>query len=341
MSVYHKTAGESNSLYITGIRKALTEKQLDCDHLPMRLKTIEAFEKHLIQSSPEHRSPIYLLLIEDPFERRYYAEKIYRFLQKECKELSLEKGKDALSHLFASQHRLVVIDPCEEMKSLISELSYISPGTRVVLGAPSIEKDLCHQIEKIGIVLDLLDEKPWEKKSRFQEEALKLVKRERKTIAPEALSLLVEMTSTFPFLKNEIDKVITYVGSKTEITLADVKAIGCKEGEDSSWEIAEALVLGTDTKMPICKDTSTLLNLLWQVRYYANLALQWKVDNAPPKELKGSRLERFRKRVEKKNTQYFLNIERALFDLEVKAKDGAKDPQGLWKELLIDIASLT
>ncbi|MBS0585044.1 MAG: hypothetical protein JSR76_01930 [Verrucomicrobia bacterium] len=307
----------------------------------MRLKTIEAFEKHLIQSAPEHRSSIYCLLIEDSFERKYYSEKIYRFLQREQKELTLEKGREALSHLFAAGKRLIMIDPCEEITSLLKEIAYLPPGTKVVLGLSSLEKEAGHTLERLGVIVDLLDEKPWERKSRFQEEVVKWLKREKRVMPSEALTMFMGGAVSLAFLKNEFDKLLSYVGGRSEITLQDVKAICTSEEEDSLWEIAEDLVFKRDSKLPACKDTASFLSLLWQMRYYANLALTWKIENAPPKELKGARLERFRKRIDLMNTSYLLHMQELLFNFELKAKTAATKPQGLWEELLIGVASLT
>lgn len=97
--------------------------------------------------------------------------------------------------------------------------------------------------EKTGVVLDLLEEKPWEKEKRLAEEIYSQVSASQKRIAPDAVQLLLERVGAeSASLHSEIEKLLCFVGEKKIIERSDVLQIIAGEKEEAFWKIAEAIV---------------------------------------------------------------------------------------------------
>jgi len=161
--------------------------------------------------------------------------------------LSLETLSAALrtQSLFGGDKLVIVNDfevPAKEQDALISFLKSLPPGLKVVFCARSIDKrsriykffvDRCETAEFKTFA-------PWE-----QEELLGWIRQRAqaagKKISADAARALREITgANLRLLAGEVEKLVTYLGARPEISEADVLALAAS-GETSAFSLMDAL----------------------------------------------------------------------------------------------------
>jgi DNA polymerase III delta subunit len=185
-------------------------------------------------------------------------------------------------------------------------------------------------VENVGVVLDLLTEKPWEREKRMQQTLENLVHTAGKTIAPNAISSLMEGQDLEEgILAREVEKLICYSGDLGHITAADVAAICTPNRSFAVWQTAEKVVWEKKGSL----DEEHFHALLPALRSQLQLGLKIATllaENAPQEEWSSLFPKVFPKTLEKRTrdasplgVRYFARGIEALFDIELKSRTGS------------------
>ncbi len=226
-----------------------------------------------------------------------------------------------------------------------------SPKAFLVLGAESSKffSDLYGQGKKELVLLDMTEEKPWDKEKRLQQEVFQSVKDLGKTITPGALSRLMSGSGGDALnLESELNKIVSYVGDRTSIVEADVLAIGCSSPSAVGWQQAEGLVWdGSFTADEV--DVSFLLALLGQVRYILQQARQvgWHLGQKKGTEeilkemnLRSAQFQKISERLRGRSLIFFEKALECVYELEVLLKNSTLAPDFMLDFLKIKFTHL-
>ena len=327
----------------------------------MKYQTAAAFENHLSETFPGHIAPCYVIVSPCDFERRLMLGKIITLLQK--KESSaqlirvdaLESCADAvLDRLSApslfSPTTLVVVDPANHLKEIGKLAPYLekpAQGTYLLMGALAFKplSELYQKGKKVMVVLDLSDEKPWERERRLRDWIVQEAKKEGKMLQADAAAALMEnIGADMPGLYQELQKLLCYAAEKTVITRGDVEKVSVKSADSSGWQLAEAVIwrregIGHHHFL----DPSFFFLFLGQLRYSLTQGAQIQ-DLLTQKRgaeigkhlpnLRPQMLDKLIPQASRLPPRYFEKALSALFQMELDAKSSALD-QGLLLERFI------
>lgn len=301
----------------------------------MKLKSVLAFEKQLREAAPVHFSKIYVVLVSDPFERKFYVQKLFSFLSHYKPKLVFRNGEEFLEEGLFSEERLVHLESERDLKHLAQDVTVVFSGEKC-------SNSFYTSIEKEVVCLDLTGEKPWEKKERQLEELQKIVKQGQKTISLQVANRLIEQVgSDFATLKNEVEKLLLFVGDRKSIEEKDIETITKSEKEVTAWQIAEALVWKSKgIKRQEFKDLSEVLALIALVRHHLYLGIQICRGGEMP-NLRKNQMELYLPFCQKVGSLYFMERLTILFEWEVKAKSNSFDATTLWDLIVIHYDTLS
>ena len=254
-----------------------------------------------------------------------------------CREIS-----DALlsPSLFGGE-AVVVLEGGEKLgkkeQETLAECARIALTSGYLLSSVKTKVPFLSLFEKVGVVLDLLEEKPWEKEKRLIEEIHARVSASQKKIAPDAVSLLLEQLGPhLAFLDTEIDKLLCFVGEKKIIESSDISAISSFNEEESFWKIAEEIVWER-TNPSI--DASLFHGLILALRSQLQVGMKITelVDHKVPREEWGPFLPRlWPKLLEKRTSQalalghaYFQRGLDLLFEIELLSRSSSSQEEAL------------
>jgi len=245
---------------------------------------------------------------------------------------------------------IVIVDHIEKLKksacdALAQYLTSPSPRIFLVLGGASLKglADLYQKGKKELVILDLSEEKPWDRKTRLRQWLIQEAARSQKSLAFALIDYFLEEIGTdMQNLHQELDKLISFVGERREIDLKDAMAVCISCKTDTSWQVAENVVWGDlhGAKNDGARDLSFLLPLIGQIRYQLQLGLQMAcliqenksfpeiVQSIP--HLKIRSLEKNAGVARTRGTKFFKEGLNFLFDLELSLKNGAHSPELMW-----------
>ncbi|MBS0626490.1 MAG: hypothetical protein JSS32_10620 [Verrucomicrobia bacterium] len=244
----------------------------------MKYQNVKAFQKHLESAAPHHLSRVYLIAVPDDFERRRILDSIVSLLLAPDQPVfRLSAAEASLSELFTAidspslfgPEPIGLIDELEKLtkkngQGLIDLISRPQSSGYLILGSRT-KSPFYSAAEKAGVILDLSDEKPWEKEKRFTEHLIDRAKQTGKRLAPDVPALLFErIDKEIALLEKELDKLICFVGEKSTIDKNDVLQISASNRSHTLWQIAEEMVWeGGD---PDSIDTSSFHGLIPSLR---------------------------------------------------------------------------
>jgi DNA polymerase III subunit delta len=212
-----------------------------------------SFQKHLASAAPHNLCRMYLIAIADDFERVKVIDSIVRFLPPDAMptrfsgaDLELRDLLDALQtmSLFGSEP-VVIVDEVEKIakKPLQTLSDHLSNASRYLLFGTRSKSALASLVEKEGVILDLLEEKAWDKETRLAEQLNTQAKNAGKRLASDAPQLLLERLGTdAALLESEIDKLICYVGERPVISREDILQISPASRQSTLWQTAEEVI---------------------------------------------------------------------------------------------------
>jgi DNA polymerase-3 subunit delta len=216
----------------------------------MRYQNLSSFRNHLNSAAPHHLCRKYLIAMSDDFERNKAIDAVLSFLpgtptRFSGVECDLKQCLDAMYSMSLLGESIVVLDELEklskkEIQTLCDEKG--TPAGYLIFGARS-KTALMPLIEKEGVILDLLEEKPWDKEKRLADELMQRAKQFGKRLDFDAASLLLERLGTdSALLSSEIDKLICFAGEKSQITREEILQISPLSKSATLWQTAEDVV---------------------------------------------------------------------------------------------------
>lgn len=310
----------------------------------MKYQNIKLFEKSLSCSSR-----VYLVVMSSDEERSSLLEKI--LLRATPQEHSVEKFSrdtecriliDALSSpsLFGGE-TVVWVDECEalqkkEVEKLSEFLEKSSLSGYLLLGARG-KTPLSKIVEKIGVVLDMSEEKPWDKEKRLAETVAEMAKNGGKRISSDAIPLLIECAgSDLSLLSREIDKLICYIGDRLTIERTDIFRLCGMHTVETPWQIAEEIVWEGKGSF----DPSGFPPLIFALRAQLQLGLKIATlmeGGVLPSEwgpyfpkIWPRTLEKRKSQVEAKGALYFKKGLEILYKIESLSRNGGALPEALF-----------
>jgi DNA polymerase-3 subunit delta len=222
----------------------------------MRYQNLKSFQKHLSSAAPHNLCRVYLVAIPDDFERAKGIDAILSYLLTPDSpaarftgtDLVLRDLLDALqSPSLLGGDPIVILDEIEKMpkkqaQTLADFLESASLGGYLLLGARA-KSPLAPTVERLGVIFDLLDEKPWDKEKRMMEQLSERAKNAGKRLNPDVVSFLFErLEKDAALLESEIDKLICYVGERASIEREDVLRICSANRTHTLWQMAEEVI---------------------------------------------------------------------------------------------------
>ena len=261
----------------------------------MKWTHLRMFEKHLQESPP---LPLYLVISKEEFDRRYALQSIVEALRKELSTLSIETfdGEEIAKSSFFNElntlsfftpRRAIVIRSAEKIRSsLLKELEHYStnphPSTTLILAAASYSPStsLYKAIESGGAILDLPEEKPWEREKSLVEWLIATAQANQKSLSlATAQAFLQQVGFDKERLSHELDKLCCYVDTRREISAADLQAIVVGGRSEDGWELGKALLQRNPLQAlrlahTLLEQDSDPLSLLAQLRVQFQRSLQ-------------------------------------------------------------------
>ena len=228
----------------------------------MKYSFIHEFEKSIKGTSPENFSSIYLLISKDSFERKEAEGLLIRHLlgegiSKEQAVSVLDGERESIQSILAelsslsffAPRRIVLVQNGEKLdKESLGKLEkYMDsplPNTCLIVSAEAINRatKFYKKGEAAAIVLDIQEEKPWEKENNLVLKLSHWVKQAEKSIDPETARYLVQFAGSDPaVLRSEIEKVCSYVGSRNTISIQDIAAICTGVNTETAWQLGDAI----------------------------------------------------------------------------------------------------
>lgn len=225
----------------------------------MKYSHFAGFEKHLLAASPQNFSNLYVVLAKDENERKLSLSKMKHLFEEQLHtHWQVFHSKESNENeIFAELETLSFLQPCkivhiEEIqhfkKATLERLEqfFTKPpkGLYLILSGSDLKAHpgFYKKAEKIGIILDIAEEKPWEKEKNLQEWLLKEASALGKNMQSSAALLFIKALGSDVFLLlGELNKLCCYVGERREITSEDVKAIASITHQETSWQLGDAL----------------------------------------------------------------------------------------------------
>lgn len=217
----------------------------------MKYQNLKSFQKHLSSAAPHHLCRVYLIAIADDFERTKALDQILaylvnpptRFSGADCSPRDVLDALQSLTLLGGEP--IVVVDEVEKMakKELQRLCDHLNFSSGYALFGARSKTPFAALAEKEGVVLDLLEEKPWDKEKRLAEQLADRAKNAGKRLGADGAQLLFERLGVDPaLLESEIDKLICYVGDRSAITREDILELSPASRTSTLWQMAEEIV---------------------------------------------------------------------------------------------------
>lgn len=338
----------------------------------MKYTNITAFEKHLEGAAPNHFSGIYTILAKEPFVRKQATDCVVAQVLKgdasglsqhlfDAERHSVENVLNELKSIsFFSKKRVIVVqntDSYDKASTLKLEAYCNAPNRSVclVVSASTLNRatTFYKTLEKQGIVLDVPEEKPWEKEKSVADWLNREAIKQGKQLASNVCQILIKQLGTDQMLLSaELAKLICYVGDRKAITENDVHAISSVTNQENGWQLGEAIFRrDASTALRISKglliDGLALIALLRQIRsqfqssfQVCSILAQGGTSADVVKEfpyMRGSILDRNIQQAQSYGMHRFKQGMLAIDETEIQAKNSAIDAEFLAEKLIIKL----
>lgn len=228
----------------------------------MKYSNLRAFEKHLEGAAPQHFAEVYMVVAKEEFARKSAADLLITALLKEEKvpqmavrlfdgeKHSIEEILQDLGALtFFSKKRLVLLQNADSLdKAATGKLehyfSHPNPSVYLVITTASINRatTFYKKAEKAGVILDIAEEKPWEKEKLLAEWLSGAAAKMGKKMEHQICSLfLKQLGMDQVLLEKELEKLVCYLGERKEILPQDIAAICSSVNVENAWQLGEAI----------------------------------------------------------------------------------------------------
>ncbi len=228
----------------------------------MKYTNVKAFEKHLDDADCKLLADVYAVIGKEAFEVKTAVDKLIKVLLKAQKnpEFALKTYdgekllfEDLIEELhslpFFSEKRVILIQNADNLsKTEIARLEdyFLNPNRTLclIISATAINRatNFYKKLEKAGIILDIAEEKSWEREKSSKEWIFAKVSSEKKKIGPEAINALQKQIGVDQAtLHQEIEKLICFIGDRNEITLQDIQLISTSLNTENAWQLCDAI----------------------------------------------------------------------------------------------------
>lgn len=336
----------------------------------MKYQNLAAFEKHLKQAAQVQLARVFLIVSPCSYERKKIAEKILAAIQLkegavDChkQDGSVDEVKEWLDSLnttsLLSARQALFLDGIDKLKKnglapLADYAAKPSPFSYLLLGASAGKAlaELYTKGKKELVACDLSDEKPWDRKDRLKRMLVEYAAQGGKRIHGDALDELIEAVGlSLPGLEQEVDKLIAYAGSRSDLTAADVCALCAAHTSPTLWQLADAIAWKeTPPIVEESVDLGLLLPLLSQLRTQfqhglaASLLLERGTSPAQIApyipSIKPAALDKVLSGARARKSAFFKRALNVIFDVELLAKNSAFEPALLLDLLLSKLTLL-
>lgn len=312
----------------------------------MKYVNLSSFQKHLKDASPDNLCLVYLISIVDDFERTKVIDQIAgslktnpdRFNGSDCQLPDLLSALESRS-LFGPS--VVIVDEAEKLSKKQQEKlleSLHSPVSYILIGARTKVPTIATGAEKEGIVLDLIQEKPWDKEKRIAQSLIEGARLQGKQISPNVVQLLIERLGLdSALLESEVDKLISFVGDRSAITSEDVMSISPMSKSSSLWATAEKVIWERGQFPSLDSMSFHALIPALRSQLHLGLTLCSLIEQNLPADQWNQYLPRlFPKTLEKRSSQaarlgasFFLKGLSSLFDIELTSRTSSTQYRAL------------
>lgn len=258
----------------------------------MKYTSLQAFEKHLESASPKHFSNIYMIISKESFECKTAADTLIARLlvgqpQPELCLKIIDCDSFNMNDLIGELNTLTLFSPKQvillqhadkltqpERTKLEPYIANPSPTLFLIISASSVNHatNFYKKAEKIGVVLEIPEQKPWEKERALVDWVMRASAAAGKKMDSQVSLCLVKQIGTDQTLLNsELEKLFCYIGDRSEVTLGDVSAICASVNIETVWQLGEALFQRNGSAAiritkALLDDGTAFLGLLRQVR---------------------------------------------------------------------------
>lgn len=342
----------------------------------MKLNSSRAFEKHLEDAYPKHFAGLYLIVAKEDEERRLAIKTAEKMLSKiltnpkmsmESRTANKWRMGDLLGELqsagFFDPIRLVFVHEIqdyskEDLDKLYEYLKNPNASVKLIMSCSSFSKvsnfyKLC---EKEGIILDIAEEKPWEKEKNVADWLAHRSKEHGKTWQQQALqALLRQIGPDKGVLEQELFKLVCYVGERTTITAEDVATICLTQNVQNAWLLGESLLKkdikgALEASRAAISDGGNIIQMMRQARsqFATQLQIATILENGMGASevvqqypyMKGSILERNLQIAQLTGSEKLKKGILAIDATELHAKNSQTDPQFLADQLIFNLARI-
>ena len=115
-----------------------------------------------------------------------------------------------------------------ELEELANYFLKPSSFAYLVIGAMHFKnfEEFYPKVKKELVILDLSDEKPWDKQKRILTELHDRAKERGKKISSDATALLIQYHGNDgAILEQELEKIMTYIGDRSQVEKEDVQTL--------------------------------------------------------------------------------------------------------------------
>lgn len=343
--------------------------------IALKYSNLRAFEKHLEGAAPHHFSDVYMILSKEEFARKAGSDLLIKFLLKEEKvpemclhlfDAEIHTCDDVLNELqgltFFSKKRMILLqnaDKWDKAATAKLEAYFTAPNRSVylVISASSINRatTFYKKAEKVGIILDIAEEKPWEKEKLLAEWLYTMAAQQGKKMDLATCQVFLKQLGTDQtLLHQELEKLICYVGERKEITSQDISAICSSINIENGWQLGESIFRkdpGTALRISkaLLSEGLVLIALLRQIR--AQFQTEYQVcsilsngggSNDVAQQfpyMKGHILERHVKLAQSYGMSNFKKGILKIDETELQAKNSGINPDLLAERLIIQLTT--
>jgi DNA polymerase-3 subunit delta len=245
----------------------------------MKYQNLKSFQKHLSSAAPHNLCRVYLIAMADDFERNKALDAILSYLVTPPTRFSganceVRDVLDAMQSMSLLGESIVVLDEVEKIakKSLQLLIDNLNFSSGYALFGSRSKTALASLVEKEGVILDLLEEKPWDREKRLAEQLSDRAKNAGKRLDSDSAQLLFERLGTdSALLESEIDKLICYVGNNLTITRDDILKLSPASRTSTLWQTAEEVIWEQGEFPPL--DSTAFHGLIPALRSQLHLGL--------------------------------------------------------------------
>jgi DNA polymerase-3 subunit delta len=288
----------------------------------MRHSHLKSFQKSL----PPKVSGCYLVLYNHDYERGQILELIASRAGAGVRRFRGSEGDwkgfwEALQgpSLF-SPNSAVLLDELELMPApMVKQLAGRLKECTLILGARE-KSAFAAGVEQQGVLLDMSEEKPWDRDRRWAEQLMERAGMLGKILDPQALEGLMErIDPELALLEREVDKLACFVGARSHIALSDVKSLSVENRTYTLWRIAEAMVW---ERQP-APTGSDLYGLIPALRWNLQVGVSLYTAGSPAPKMAPKKLEQRRSQAAQLGLPFFQRGLDALFELELLSRSAS------------------